>query len=512
MLAWVGAVVAIAAAPAAASAATGYVLTCSCENVVTVIDTATRSIVDTIPVGDEPRSIAVAPDGSAAYVAQRVEESIAVIDGTTHTVAREIPLDDGDEPFGIAISPDGATLWVLVSDLFLSEQQLLRVDAASGAILDRADVGPMLSPFDTQLAISPDGTRLYTASWWSLSRFDLTQPGFPGIDITPAGSADPTAVAVAPDGTLYVPMDDDTVLHLDAAGGQIGSPIPLSPADFGPGGIALDPTGAHAWVAGTPMNEASVIDLSTQSVQPTTGIDDINTLVAVSPDGDGVYVGSFTDALLHVVDPQTRARVATIRLGDDSGAIPLAIVFGPAATPPPPPPSPATGGRPVVTAVSPAEGTTAGGEEVRITGANFGTGVRALFGDTPATARVVDFNTIVATVPPSANAGRVRVSVAAPDGLRSIEDVGYRYAEPPPASLTAPSTTPPRPACVVPDVRGLRLRTARTRLEAANCTVGFVSRIRGRRHQRVVRQSLRPGTQRPGGWGVALAIRPRPAR
>jgi len=512
MLAWVGAVVAIAAAPSAASAATGYVLSCSCENVVTVIDTATRSVVGTIPVGDEPSAIAVSPDGRAAYVAQRVEESIAVIDGATRTVAREIQLDDGDEPFALAVSPDGATLWVFVSDPGLSDVQLLRVDAAGGTITARADVAPLMSPFNAKVAISPDGTSLYALSWWSLFRFDLTAPGFPATDITPAGDDDPLAVAVAPDGTLYVPREDDTVLHLSATGGLLGS-IALPPSAFAPVDIALDATGAYAWVVGLPELEATAIDLATEDTFPTTGIDDISFLIAVSPDGDGVYVGSMTDAILHVVDPQTRAQVGTVRLSEDPDATAVAIAFGPTVTPPPPPPPAALGGRPVVTAVSPAEGSTAGGEEVRITGANFATGAQVLFGDAPASAqRVVDFNTIVATAPPAANAGRVRVTVAAPDGLRSTEDVGYRYVEPPPASLTAPSTAPTRPACVVPDVRGLGLHRARTRLQAANCTVGYVSRLRGRRHQRVVRQSVRPGTQRPGGWGIALALRPRPAR
>ncbi|MBX5440041.1 MAG: PASTA domain-containing protein, partial [Solirubrobacteraceae bacterium] len=72
-----------------------------------------------------------------------------------------------------------------------------------------------------------------------------------------------------------------------------------------------------------------------------------------------------------------------------------------------------------------------------------------------------------------------------------------------------PGAAPSLRRCVVPDVRGLRLPDARRRLRAAGCAVGFVSRLRGHRRQRVVRQALAQGTVRPHGWGVALALRPR---
>jgi len=506
MLAWVAAIVAVFAAPTAASAATGYVLTCSCESVVTVIDTATRSVVTTVPVGDDPRGLAVARDGRFAYTANTGDGTISVIDGLTRTVARTIDLNPGDEPYLVAVSPDGATLYVLLQDASF-DTRLVSVDVAGGAITG-SSAPTEFSPFDAQAVISADGTNLYTLAGSELWRFDLTTAGFPDeeIDTVP----DPTGIAVAPDGTLYVSDLDDEVFHLGPTGTPIGSPIPLTPGGI-TGGIALDAGGAHAWIVGTPALEATVVDLATEAALPTSGIDDISFLIAVSPDGDGVYVGSLTDAILHVVDPQTRAQVATIRLSDDPFDVPFAIAFGPTVTPPPPPPA-LGAARPVVTSVGPAEGPTSGGHEVRIEGANFATGVHVLFGDTPATSQqVLGFNAIVATAPPGA-AGRVRVTVVGPDGRRSTEDVGYRYVTAPAPAPVPDSEPSTGPRCVVPDVRGLGLRGARKRLQAANCTVGHVSRLRGRRHQRVVRQSVRPGAERPGGWGVALAIRPRPAR
>jgi len=506
-LAWLtAAVVALAAAPTAATAATAYVLTCSCENHVTVVDSASRSIVAKVPVGDMPSALAVSPDGSAAYVANLLDGTISVISGASHAIMRTIALAPGDEPYGVAVSPDGATLYVLLTDA-AADTYLATVDTATGATTSRTPQ-PVISSQAT-LVISPDGGALYTNPQFGgqVVWIDLTQPGFPATDITPAAASGPSGVAVAPDGTLWVADLGEQVFHLAADGTPIGGPIPVNPGNGDPFGIALDPTGAHAWLSGTPLTGATVLATATGTTQTTTGVPTRTLAVAVSPDGDGVFLGAVVDPELYVVDPQTRALTATIALDGD----PDLIVVGrtPVAVAP---------SRPVVTAVSPAEGPVSGGAEVRIEGANFATGARVLFGDTPATAqRVLGFTAILATVPPATAPGRVRVTVVAPSGLRSTDDAGYRYDALPPAALR-PATPGPgggpagRPGCVVPDVRGLRLRAARKRLKAADCTVGHVSRLRGRRHQRVVRQSLRPGTQRPAGWGVALAIRPRPAR
>ncbi|HWV84914.1 MAG TPA: IPT/TIG domain-containing protein [Capillimicrobium sp.] len=505
-LAWLAAaVVALAAAPTTASAATAYVITCSCEDHVTVVDSASRSIVAKVPVGDMPSALAVSPDGRAAYVANLLDGTISVIDGASHAITRTIALAPGDEPYGVAVSPDGATLYVLLADA-AADTYLATVDAASGATTGRTPQ-PVIASQAT-LVISPDGRALYTNPQFGgqVVWIDLTQPGFPGTDITPAAAVGPSGVAVAPDGTLWVADLGEQVFHLAADGTPIGAAIPVNPGNGDPFGIALDATGAHAWISGTPLTGGGTqLTTATGTTQTTTGVPTRTLAVAVSPDGDGVFLGAVVDPELYVVDPQTRALTATIALDGD----PDQIVVGR---------TPVAPTRPVVTAVSPAEGPLSGGTEVRIEGANFATGARVLFGDTPATTqRVLGFNAIVATAPPAAALGRVRVSVVAPSGLRSTDDAGFRY-ELLPAPALAPAAPGPggepagRPRCVVPDVRGLRLRGARKRLRAANCTVGTVSRIRGRRHQRVVRQSVGPGAERPGGWGVALAIRPRPAR
>src|SRR4029078_8551339 len=83
-----------------------------CTNAVTVIDTATNSVIATIPIGTIPASVAITPDGTRAYVTLPIPgiNAIAVIDTATNTVIATIPV--GFEPQNIAIAPDGARAYV----------------------------------------------------------------------------------------------------------------------------------------------------------------------------------------------------------------------------------------------------------------------------------------------------------------------------------------------------------------------------------------------------------------
>ena len=86
---------------------------------VAVIDTATNTVVATIPVGPipfAPIGIAIAPDGTRVYVTNagdpfdRANGTVAVIDTATDTVVATIPV--GILPEAVAITPDGTRAYV----------------------------------------------------------------------------------------------------------------------------------------------------------------------------------------------------------------------------------------------------------------------------------------------------------------------------------------------------------------------------------------------------------------
>ena len=105
-----------AMAPPAAAAPFAYVANDSSPGTVSVIDTATKMVVATVPAEVEPAGVAVTPDGKHAYLANQGTLSVPgttvlVIDMTTNTVVATVGV--GNFPSGVAITPDGTHVYVV---------------------------------------------------------------------------------------------------------------------------------------------------------------------------------------------------------------------------------------------------------------------------------------------------------------------------------------------------------------------------------------------------------------
>ncbi len=69
-----------------------------------MINTASNTVVDTIPVGVSPTAVAITPDGTRAYVANGNSDDVSVINTATNmTVGPPIPV--GTNPSRVAITP-----------------------------------------------------------------------------------------------------------------------------------------------------------------------------------------------------------------------------------------------------------------------------------------------------------------------------------------------------------------------------------------------------------------------
>ena len=80
------------------------------SNAVAVIDTSTNIVVATVPVGSQPTTAKVTPDGAFAYVTNRASNNVSVIDTSTNTVTATVPV--GARPTNIIITPNGAFVYV----------------------------------------------------------------------------------------------------------------------------------------------------------------------------------------------------------------------------------------------------------------------------------------------------------------------------------------------------------------------------------------------------------------
>ena len=80
------------------------------SNTVSVIATATNTVVKTIPVGSKPVGVAVTPDGTHAYVTNFGSNTVSVIATATNAVVKTIAV--GSRPVGVAVTQDGTLAYV----------------------------------------------------------------------------------------------------------------------------------------------------------------------------------------------------------------------------------------------------------------------------------------------------------------------------------------------------------------------------------------------------------------
>lgn len=85
------------------------------DGIVSAIDTDSREVVATIPVGRNPRAIAIEPNRGLVFVANTESDSVSVIDSATREVVDTIMV--GPAPWGLAVDDDTGLLWVANSNL-----------------------------------------------------------------------------------------------------------------------------------------------------------------------------------------------------------------------------------------------------------------------------------------------------------------------------------------------------------------------------------------------------------
>lgn len=118
------------------------------SNIISVIDTATNTILKNISVGVEPEALALSKDGTKLYVGQQ-GGNISVIDTASKTVVQTINI--GGPVRDLAISPDGTKLYVP-----MEFSGLKVVDLATNAIKKIQSTG-----CPEHVSFSPDGVTAY---------------------------------------------------------------------------------------------------------------------------------------------------------------------------------------------------------------------------------------------------------------------------------------------------------------------------------------------------------------
>ena len=233
------------------------------QNTVSVVDTLTNTVIDTITVGQSPWGIAITPDGKHAYVANR-SGTISVIDTRTNKVTATIP--DSDNPMGVAITPDGTRAYV--SNAIHGTVSV--VDTSTNTIIANILV---LSRFQfpvnnlTAIVITPDGTRAYVVSastgqtYVINTMFNVVIKTIP-TDLDSVLGGGNLSIAMSPDGTrVYTDSPGLPALIIDTFTNEIIGTIP----DGGPPPfVGVTPDGTKLYIDAE--KAVSIFDIATRTL------------------------------------------------------------------------------------------------------------------------------------------------------------------------------------------------------------------------------------------------------
>ena len=200
------------------------------------------------------------PAGTRVYVANHNSDSVSVIDTATDTVIATVPVPGG--AIQAAVTPDGSRAYVTIEGKFVSV-----IDTVANVLLPGSIVTG-LSP--VSVAVTPDGTRAYVTNAASdtVAVIDTaTNTVGPGI---PVGDV-PLYLSISPDGSrVYVPnREHDTVSVIDTATDTVVTTIGVG---NGPYYAAVSPDGTTVHVPNYNQGSAgsvSVIDTATNTVSAT---------------------------------------------------------------------------------------------------------------------------------------------------------------------------------------------------------------------------------------------------
>ncbi|HQV90044.1 MAG TPA: YncE family protein, partial [Phycicoccus sp.] len=202
------------------------------------VDTSSLEIVKVVEVGVVPKYVAVTPDGKRVLVTNWCSMDINVIDTATDTVVATVP-SGGRYPRGIAIAKDSRTAYVAL----MGSSKVIALDLTTMTVRDFATPGSRTR----HLTMSPDGTKVYATNSGDNNVVELDAATGAILRKVTVG-AEPRSMTVSADGgALYVVnYDAATMSKIRISDFTV---VATLPTDGNPIGITYEPTKKAVWVA-----------------------------------------------------------------------------------------------------------------------------------------------------------------------------------------------------------------------------------------------------------------------
>ncbi len=274
-------------------------------------------LVKTLPVGSNPRAVAIRPDGTRAYIVNAGDQSlrekglgsVSVLDLGTLSVAATITHPNLHFPHGIAMSRDGRKVYVTT----LYQNSVFVFSTASNEVLKEIPTGKKAT---FMIAMTPDGTRAYVSH--------AEEPGFVTIVDTATDTMvgtieglgfEPQGITVTPDGktVLVTNYDDSTLSFIDTRTNRLERTIGVG---LNPLKVVVAADGRFAFTSALNDHSVSVVDLRNDRRQMVKQIPVGRQPVGMSLSDDGfLYVTNMGEDSITVIDTALMDAVRQIPVG-----------------------------------------------------------------------------------------------------------------------------------------------------------------------------------------------------
>ena len=263
-------------------------------------------------------SVSIRPEASAAQagkswllVLNKSDNTMAIIDPATFNTVALVPT--GEAPHEVAASADGQLAFVANYGTAPKPGNTISViDVASRKELRRVDLGPLARPH----GITESGGKVFFTAEGSraVARYD---PVANRVDwISGTGQTGTHMVVASRDGKkLYTAnrgSDTVTAIELEGASPKI-THIGVGKA---PEGIAISPDGNEVWVGHNEDGGLSIVDTTTNKVKETIKAGRVPIRVRFTPDGLRVLVSDSQGGEVVVFDARTRKEIKRIPVPD----------------------------------------------------------------------------------------------------------------------------------------------------------------------------------------------------
>ncbi|HEY1240982.1 MAG TPA: ThuA domain-containing protein [Bryobacteraceae bacterium] len=278
--------------------ASGIVLAC--------VAAPAQSVSLTIATGPGPMAIAVNETTNKAYVINRGNNSVAVIDGKSRSVLRTIPTGSGPE--GIAVN--AVTNRVYVANA--GDSAVTVIDGGSDAAIATIRAGS----YCQALAVNPATNKIYVANNYGHSVTVID--GVSHATATVRVGQGPRGIVVNPvTNKVYTAnYGSKDASEIDGATGSVKS----IPTGKHPWMLAVDSRANKIYVVNEDSASVSIVDGATGAVK-NVAVGEIPFAVAVNPATNRAYVLTYAENTMAVIDGATGTVTKTLTLASHPSAV-----------------------------------------------------------------------------------------------------------------------------------------------------------------------------------------------